>query len=335
MNEPIDIPTWREAIIDLPKPHLHLHLEGSLSDSWVARQGVPPFPPLASGDFTTFIDRYREVTDLVSYGEEPLRSAFVDVLRNERDLGSRWVEITVDPFLHSPRLGDPLSVLELMAEALSNAAGRLRVDAGLIVAIDRTCGVDQAELSLEAAHRVAAISPAVVAVGIANDERQGPLRDYVSVLAESRLPVVPHAGELLGSDEVVFAAEVLGARRIGHGTAAVSDDAVEVLTRTGAGVEACITSNELLEVVDAESHPLRRWLDAGVAVSLHADDPGLMGTDIANEYVRAQKLFDLSVAEVATLARNGWNTSCAPEVTRTTMLAGVAAWEGRWRRILE
>jgi adenosine deaminase len=85
---------------------------------------------------------------------------------------------------------------------------------------------------------------------------------------------------------VRMAIEELGAERIGHGIFAARDPAVLQLARQRKVLfELCPTSNWLTSSVPSiREHPIRLFLDAGVAVSINSDDPGLFGTDLCHEY---------------------------------------------------
>lgn len=325
---------WSEAVRDLPKAHLHTHLEGALSHDWVRSNGGDPGEPLDVGDFSEFIDRYQQVTATVGASPENLRSAVMDVARQEGSFGTHWAEVTVDPFLH-PGLGSPREVLAMMAEAARDASSETGVGIGLIVAVDRTRGLAQAAETVQIAHEVAESHGNIVAVGLANDERKGSVREYAPVLATSRLPLVLHSGELGGPDEMRFAVEHLNVKRIGHGTAMGTDrQLMQLLKERGVGVEACLTSNELLDVSSVGEHPLPHWISEGVSVSLNADDHGLMGSNVAQEYALAQSSFGLSLPQMADIARNGWGTAACPEPLRQQMLAQVDEWEHRWDGLL-
>jgi len=314
-----DSSVWRQALVALPKAHLHVHAEAAVSPRW-ASVHAPGVAVDAGWSFDAFIDGYRALTSQIGQSPGSLAAAVLDAVTFERSLGVRWLELTVDPFLH-PNLGPPGVVVDLFARATSAATRRTKLPVGLVLAVDRTCSVSQAHATVAlAAH------PAVVAVGVANDERQGPLAAFAPALHRSPKPLVPHAGELSGAGEVEFAVHQLAAHRVGHATAASSDFGFLAST----GVEACLTSNALLGVCPVADHPLPQWLAAGVPVGLHADDPALMGTDLVSEFLLAQSTFGLSPRQVASLARNAWRFALCPQSVRSSALAAVDRWLARW-----
>ncbi|MBI3542343.1 MAG: adenosine deaminase, partial [Deltaproteobacteria bacterium] len=109
-------------------------------------------------------------------------------------------------------------------------------------------------------------------------------------------PATIHAGEACGPENVWEAIDELGARRIGHGIHSIQDPAlVKRLERDGILLETCPTSNWVTRsVADWKEHPLPRFLDAGVPVSVSTDDPGIFGVTLGEEYSRCKKYLGLS-----------------------------------------
>jgi adenosine deaminase len=71
-------------------------------------------------------------------------------------------------------------------------------------------------------------------------------------------------------------------------------------------LEVCISSNLHTGAVEAiDQHPLRRFLDAGVLVTLGTDNPTVSATTLTEEYLLAIDAFALSQEEVDRLIQNG------------------------------
>lgn len=119
---------------------------------------------------------------------------------------------------------------------------------------------------------------------------------------EAGLHVTVHAGEepvATASAEVRSAIDVLGAERIGHGIHIINDEAVmELVRENGIVLEVCPTSNWLTSSVSStRDHPIRRLIDAGVAVTINSDDPGLFGIDLCHEYEMLHREHGFSMAD--------------------------------------
>lgn len=131
-------------------------------------------------------------------------------------------------------------------------------------------------------------SAGVVAFGVGGDEGAAPAASLRALSEECRsrkMPVVPHAGEALGPEEVESALEVFAPRRIGHGIAATrSVEALGALKKRGVHLEVCPTSNRRTGVVPrGHRHPTAELWESGVSLSLGTDDPALFGATLCGE----------------------------------------------------
>ena len=171
----------------------------------------------------------------------------------------------------------------------------------------------------------------VVAIGIAGDEAIGsfaPFQWACKIAHEAGLLVVPHAGESVGAESVRDALDLLRPHLIAHGVRAVEDpDVLRRLAAEGVPCDVCPTSNIKLGVVrDIEAHQLPTMLEAGVPVTINADDQLYFGPKVAEEYALVRDSFGLSDAELAEIARTGARVSGAPAATRERILAEIDAW---------
>ena len=70
-------------------------------------------------------------------------------------------------------------------------------------------------------------------------------------------------------------------------------------------VEVCPTSNVCTGLVSRfQDHPLLKFLEEGLLVTLNSDDPGLFGTSLEREFVLAEKHFALSMQQLARFSEN-------------------------------
>jgi adenosine deaminase len=92
----------------------------------------------------------------------------------------------------------------------------------------------------------------------------------------------------------------LGATRIGHGIRAIEDASLlDRLRDMRVTLELCPTSNVRLGLVPSLSaHPVRRFLEHGVAVTVNSDDPVLLGTSLAKELAAVARAHRLSRDEL-------------------------------------
>ena len=122
----------------------------------------------------------------------------------------------------------------------------------------------------------------VVGFGIGGDEkRAGPelFREVYSFCAENGLRLTAHAGETAGP-ESIWGALNLRAERIGHGLTAYQDpDLIQELAQRQIPIEVCVTSNVKTGVCpNLADHPVRRYFDEGLMVTVNTDDPAMFET---------------------------------------------------------
>jgi aminodeoxyfutalosine deaminase len=157
----------------------------------------------------------------------------------------------------------------------------------------------------------------VVGGGIGGDEVRGPaewFQKHYAYAKDHGLHLTVHAGESAGPESIAAAVNLLHAERIGHGLTAIQDlQVVELLVERQVAVEICLSSNLRTGCcAQIEDHPLKRYFDAGVLVTLNTDDPEMFGTTLNREYQIAQEAFGFTNAQLAQLARNSFAASFLP-----------------------
>ena len=288
---------------------------------WCAAAGIEVPPLGAYPDFTQFLDAYGVLIGLL-HTPERVERLVDEVAADAAAQGVVALEYASIPE-KAAAFGTAEEALEFILPAAAEAGRRHGVWTGAIVSIDRGAGPDHAR---EAAHLAARFADrGVVAVGLVNDERDGPVAEAAEAFAIARdagLGVVPHAGEMAGPEEVRAAVE-LGVDRIQHGVRAVEDPAVvELLVERGICLDVCPTSNVTLGVYTSlERHPLATLLEAGVRCSIGADDPLLFGVDVVDEYALAEERIRVLPQRLVACARTSIEASFAPEEVKRGALA--------------
>jgi adenosine deaminase len=134
-----------------------------------------------------------------------------------------------------------------------------------------------------------------------------------------------HAGEFDGAARVREAIELLGVKRVQHGVRAVEDPAVlKLAADRGVTFDVCPISNVGLKVVPSiREHPLRRLMKAGIRCTISTDDPLCFANSLVEEYTALALEGNFTRAELAQLARNGWEVADVPAEVRQAALAEI------------
>lgn len=319
-------------LAQLPKAHLHVHLEGAMRPATLAelaeRYGVDVPPIRGFGSFPEFSGMYVAACAVLRE-EADLRRVVDEVVEDAALAGAHWVEPSFYAPHHRARFGRDEDIVELVLDALADSAARHGIAAGLMLAADRTTdpgeAIDQARLAARFADR------GIVAFGLANDEAPWPPEPFAAAFAiakDAGLLSTPHAGELAGPASVRGALDALGADRIQHGVRALEDpDLVARLADEGICCDVCPTSNVLLSVTPTvEASALGPLLDAGVRCSVNADDPLLFGPGLLEEYQLCRDELGFDDERMAEIARHSLECSGAPDDVARAALDAVEEW---------
>jgi adenosine deaminase/aminodeoxyfutalosine deaminase len=166
--------------------------------------------------------------------------------------------------------------------------------------------------------------PSIVGIGIGGDERRTgaePFRELFQEAKDAGLRLTAHAGETMGP-ESIWAALNIGAERIGHALSAQLDpDLMEVLAERQVPLEICVTSNLRTGCCPTlEEHPVRRYFDAGLMVTLNSDDPAMFESDLQDEYRLAHDSFGFTQEHLRELAANSVEASFLPAPRKVQLL---------------
>jgi aminodeoxyfutalosine deaminase len=328
----------KSFIQSLPKAELHLHLEGSVDPATLielSRRYHTPLPTennrydiTGSGDvltdddvrrlysykdFNGFLMAFKSVTERLRAAEdyELITYRLMQKLRQQNVMHAEvYVSIGVLRWRGQP--------VEPIFEGMERGRERGQRDFGVsllwIFDAVRHFGPDAAAEVFDLAARLRDRN--VVAVGIGGDEDRGPaewFRDLYKKAAANGLRLTAHAGETTGP-ESVWGALNIGAERIGHGLAAARDpELLEIMAQKQVPVEICITSNVRTGACpELHEHPVRKFFDQGLMITLNTDDPAMFQTSLTREYEIAKQDFNFSEEHLRELARNSFEASFLP-----------------------
>jgi aminodeoxyfutalosine deaminase len=325
-------------IAEVPKAELHLHLEGSITPETVsllgARRGVTITPESAAarydyGDFLGFLDAFKWATGYLKAPEDYalITHRLADELVRQRVI---YAEVTVSVGVWE-RYGQNV---EANFAAIDEVARRYRENGQLRIAwifdAARQFGANAA--MKVAVHAGKFQKHGVVAFGIGGDELAVPTVNFRAAYDYARnqgLHVTMHAGEIGGAEMVRDAIDHLGAERIGHGIAVMRDAALaDRLANLRVPLEICLSSNMRTGAlarqlgkrdVKLTEHPLPRFVERGLTVTLSTDDPAMFHTDLLGEYAHAVAL-GLTQPQIARIIEHGFTTSFLPPEQKLPLL---------------
>ncbi|HEU4830286.1 MAG TPA: adenosine deaminase [Gemmatimonadales bacterium] len=329
-----------EVLRRLPKAELHVHLDGSLRPATMidlakrARVSLPASTPDALArhmlvDDARNLDDYLarfELTIALLQTPEAIERAAWEMCEDAAADGVRYLEVRYCPQL-SRRSG--LSLDEVVSAELTGLA-RGEADFGIVTrAINCSLRHFDPAVSEEiAAHSATFRGRGVVGFDLAGGEamhRASPHARAFDLAARGGLRVTVHAGEAAGADSVAEAVHACRAERIGHGTRLYENPALRDYIRDRRILlETNITSNVQTHAVpSASAHPVRRYYDEGLNVTLSTDNWLMSGVTLSGEYWLAHTELRFTREEIDRMILNGFEGAFLSWPERQALAASV------------
>ena len=295
----------------IPKAELHLHLDGSVRPKTVlelAKQNGIPLPtddPSKLPDFLEANENTASLVEYITFFELPiavlqtvpaLERATYELCEDLNKDNVRYVEIRYGPWLH---VQQGLSLTDVIRAVLSGwTRGRkdFRLEGGIIVTALRDMPPAQNLALAQVAGRF--VSDGVIGFDLAGDEAGHPpiLHEDAFRLARSLgLNITIHAGEAAGPESVRQAIS-MGARRLGHGIRAQEDaEVVATIRENGVQLDTAPTSNAQTKAVRRlQEHPLRRFSEQGIKVTISTDSRTVSHITLSQEFQNAVSVLGCS-----------------------------------------
>ncbi|MGZ4787652.1 MAG: adenosine deaminase [Terriglobales bacterium] len=340
-------------IQSLPKAELHLHLEGSVDPPTLAelsRRHNTPLPIEGNNykfnpdsgrelteedvrelyrynDFVGFLMAFKAVTERLRTPEdyELITYRLMQKLKSQNVVHAE-VYVSVGVIYWRGQDFDPIF------EGLERGRIRGERDFGVsllwIFDAVRHFGVEAAEKVFEKAAELRERN--VVGICIGGDELRGPavwFRDLYARAREQGLRLTCHAGENAGPESIWSAIRDLKAERIGHGLTAIQDPALmDYLAEHQIPIEICMSSNLRTRCCGSlQDHPLPKYLERGLMVTLNTDDPEMFETTLNGEYELAQKMFQIGDPMLIKMANNSIKGSFLSAERKRSLLGSAIA----------
>ena len=325
----------------LPKAELHLHLEGTITPETLvelsARQDATPLTPEQAvalyqyTDFTGFLMAFKAITERLRKAEDYELATWRMLERLARQ-GVVHAEVYVSVgVVYYWRRCEFEPLFAGMERARARAEAELGITAYWIFDAVRHFGPDEAARVFRKAAELRPQFPSIIGIGIGGDERRTgsePFRDLYAEAGAAGLRLTAHAGETVGP-EGIWGALNIGAERLGHALSAMYDpELMELLAERQVPLEICVTSNLRTSCcARLEDHPVRRYFDSGLMVTLNSDDPALFASDLQDEYRLAHDSFAFTPEHLRELAANSIEASFLPAERKVGILRRIESLE--------
>lgn len=303
----------------IKKVELHLHLDGSLSHSFYKTMTQEIGLAMTDEEIRSAVTVPENCTSLVEYlrrfelptkilqTARALTLATLDLIRQLEAQDVFYAEIRFAPQLHTNCGLTQQQAVEAVLKGVELAKQeQLQIQIGILLCMMVT--------GAEAANRetaelaVAYKNKGIAGLDLAGAEGAVPMIQFkplFQIAYDAALPFTIHAGEC-GDYENINQAISFGARRIGHGCAALfSEECMNLIQREGITLEMCPTSNIQTKAVPSlEEHPIKQFLRRGLLVTVNTDNMTASNTTLTKEYQELKKHLQLTNADLQTVNEN-------------------------------
>ena len=320
----------------IPKAELHLHLDGSVRPKTVlelAKQGGVPLPTEdleKLKDFLQATDSTASLVEYITFFELPiavlqsvaaLERATYELCEDLKNDNVRYAEIRYGPWLH---VQQGLSLTDVIRAVLSGwTAGRkaFGLEGGVIVTALRDMPPAQNVALAQVAGRF--VNEGVVGFDLAGDEAGHPPilhEDAFRVARSLGLNITIHAGEAAGPESVRQAIS-MGAVRLGHGVRAQEDaDVLAMIREHAVQLDTAPTSNAQTKAVRTlRDHPLKRFYERGIKVTISTDSRTVSDITLTDEYKTVARVLGCSREQIWAMNLQALDGGFGDELTRARL----------------
>ena len=314
---------------------LHLHLDGSLSIDVIrllAEQigydfkGKDIKKSVSVGDDCESLVDYLKCFDLpgqLLQTEEALTLAAADLTERLAGQGVIYSEIRFAPQLHTKKGLTKEKTIEAVLKGMEKGTGKSGMKAGILLCamVNGPDRENEETFELAAAYK----GRGVVGVDIAGPEGLVPMEHFSLIFKEAYqkdIPFTIHAGEC-GDYENIVRAVSYGAKRIGHGCAAIRSEAcMDLLKKEKITLEMCVISNlQTKAVLSIEEHPLKAFYDRGIRVTYNTDNMTVSDTTLEKEAALIREHMGFTEAELRQMNRYALEAAFLEESEKEKIIA--------------
>jgi adenosine deaminase len=211
-----------------------------------------------------------------------------------------------------------------------------KIEIALIADLVRDYGPDSEMTTLKQLNEVKDCG--VVGIGLGGSEHEYPPEPFELLYREARnmgFRTNAHAGEASGTQSVWGAIRRLHVDRIGHGTRVCEDaELLDYIAENEIHLELCPMSNVRTRAVNSiMEHPIRKYFEHGLLISVNTDDPKMFNTSLAEEYRLLVENCGFSKQEICTIILLGIESSWLSEAKKRSLVKKIEK-ETSWKVIM-
>ncbi len=269
---------------------LHLHIDGSIRKStlqeWCPDLHVHSFGFKRGMTLQECLSCFATTVGALN-SPDRMERAVREICEDQKELGVNRTELRFAPHIHGV---DTLEMVDAATRGLDK-------DTNLIL-----CGLyGESPKTFESLVEIAKTNRKVVGIDIAGGPKKTDkygLHHYVDAYQEAKrcgIGRTAHVGEGRPASEIIDAILLLDLQRLGHACSLLeSERALDLVRDRVIVIEACPTSNLDTGIYKTPSqHPIKRWIEKGVRVSICADNSMMSGTNTIAELWSTRFFSDL------------------------------------------
>lgn len=333
-----------EFLKQLPKVELHCHLDGSLRLETLFELMNGEFRIANSNLNVKTIEDLRKIVVIedrmnsleeflaifpitlsVMQDAESIRRIAYELAEDNAKENVRYLEVRFSPILHTEKDLTMEDALRAVIDGLQQAESDFPIKTGVIV-----CGIRN--MTPEISKQIADLAIqyddcGVVGFDLAGAEYDNPAKKHKEAfyrVINANMNVTIHAGESYGPESIHQAIHYCSANRIGHGTRLFEDSKLmEYVNDHRIPLEVCLTSNYQTGGINSISeHPIKKYLDAGLRVTLNTDNRLICDTTMTKEYQLAVEHLGFTLEDLRLMMSFGIRSAFLHRNQRVELLKG-------------
>ncbi|WP_281512747.1 adenosine deaminase [Mammaliicoccus vitulinus] len=284
------------TVNNISKTELHCHLDGSVSIELIQQLAREQQVNINIEDIQVdqaceSLDEYLKSFDTilkVLQTKDSLEKAVIDVAQQAHHDNIKYIEIRFAPLFHMDKGLNLKEILEAVNNGATKAESLYQIKVNMLV-----CGMRHHEnkTNIDLFTEVNALKNEtrhVVGFDFAGPEEAFPtsaIQEAIQYSNHSNSHLTLHAGECGCIHNIIEGIE-LGARRIGHGVAAISDDtALEYIKNRNVLLEICPTSNLQTKAIQTLAElNIRKLIEQDIPFNINTDNRTVSSTNLNTEY---------------------------------------------------